>query len=153
SRSAGEPLELRSLARVAEHHVMAGAGEQRAELPPHEPRAQDADAHALSDLSEEIEDALPDQSRGLLVVIGRALVREQMAVPWIEEELRLGDRLRDLPGHVHVAPIVVLHGVDLERNARRPCAPVVLERDAAVEKERAACAWAILGELLCRHGP
>src|SRR6516164_2239610 len=44
-RLARQPLELPRAARVAEHHVVPGAREQRAELPSHQAGTQDADAH------------------------------------------------------------------------------------------------------------
>src|SRR5262249_29161602 len=47
-RLAGERLELPFGPRVAEDHVVPGVREDRAELPTHQPGAQDADAHGHS---------------------------------------------------------------------------------------------------------
>src|SRR5262245_56270104 len=107
----------------------------------------------LSDFLEEFENALPDQPRAFLVVVGRAPVREQVAIPRIEEELGPRDRLGDLLRDVDVPPVVVLHGVDLERNTGGPRASVVLQRNAAVEEKRTARAGAGHGELLRWHRP
>jgi hypothetical protein len=41
--------ELRLVVRVAEDDIMPGTREQRAELAPHEARAEYADAHVISD--------------------------------------------------------------------------------------------------------
>src|SRR5437867_2435380 len=46
-RLPAQPQQLPLAAGVAEDHVVPGPGEDRAELPTHQPRAQDADAHTI----------------------------------------------------------------------------------------------------------
>jgi hypothetical protein len=46
---ARQPLELPPVTRVAEHHIVSGTREDRAELSAYQPRTQNTDPHALSD--------------------------------------------------------------------------------------------------------
>src|SRR3954447_9833103 len=74
----------------------------------------------LLELVEEAEHALLDQRRGAFVVGGQAVVGEQVAVTWVQEKLRALHRVDEIAGDVEVAPLVGVHGVDLQRKAPGP---------------------------------
>src|SRR5215210_9253222 len=109
---------------------------------------------SLVDVSEEAEGALLEQRRRALLVVGEAVVGEQVAITRIQEQLGLFDRGVELAGGVEVAlerPLVALHQVDLERNTGGPRAAELLGRNAAAEEQRSLRARPRLGEHLSRH--
>src|SRR4029078_432389 len=107
-----------------------------------------------SDAGEELQHALCHELRGRRVVRGQRAVREVMLVAGVEEELRAVDLVHELAGGVDAALAdedrVVVHAVDLDRNAVRPGPerPVAADRDRRVEEQGPACSRPRLGELL-----
>src|SRR4030095_8291364 len=100
----------------------------------------------LLDVIEEAEHALLEPCRGGFVIVGHAVVREQVSIAGIEEELRALDRLDELAGDIDIAPVVGFHGVDLEGNAARPLAAELGERYGAVQEQGSLRAGAGLGQ-------
>ena len=105
-------------------------------------------------LGEERERPLGEQLRRALVVAREARVGEVVLVAGVEEELRVLGCLDQLASRVDVALAdedrVLVHPVDLRRNAVRPRSAEVRERDARVVEERPARSSAGLSELLRR---
>src|SRR5437867_4153327 len=101
---------------------------------------------------EKAERALLEQRRGLFVVVGHAVVGEQVPLAGVEEKL-CARRLDELAGggEVLLGPLVALHHVDLERDAVRPGAAELGGRHGAVEEEGSRRAGASLSQLLSRH--
>jgi hypothetical protein len=62
----------------------------------------------LRDVVEEGEHAPLEQRRGTLVVVGQAVVSEQMPIAGVQEQLCGLDCLGELVGDVEVAPLVAL---------------------------------------------
>src|ERR1700694_5063861 len=80
-------------------------------------------AAGLPNMLQEREHALRKQCRGFLVVVGEAVVSEQVAVAGVQEQLRALDGFVELAGGVEVSflhPLVSLHHVDLQRDSMRP---------------------------------
>src|ERR687891_631879 len=110
----------------------------------------------LLDVIEEAEHALLEQRRGALVVAGQAVVSEQVSVARIQEQLRPLYRLVELAGGFEVfvrrqRPFVGVHDVDLERDALRPRAAELRQRDATVEQQGSLRTGPCLGQHLRRH--
>src|SRR5215218_3055018 len=91
----------------------------------------------LLDVFEEAKHALLEQRRGTFVVVGQAVVSEQMPIAGIQEQLRALDRLNELArgGEVLQRPLVGLHHVDLERNSRRPRAAELGGRESGAKQQ------------------
>ena len=95
-----------------------------------------------------------EQRRSALVVVGEAVVGEQVPVARVEEQLGAVVRLDELPrrGQILLGPLVVLHHVDLDRDARRPGAVAELGgRQCCREQQRSLAARARLGQQLRGH--
>src|SRR5215203_901398 len=77
-----------------------------------------------------------------------------MPVAGVQEQLRAIDRLDELACRRKVleCPLVALHHVNLERDARRPRVAELGERKGRVEQQRPLRAAAVLGEPLGRGG-
>src|SRR5437773_8047251 len=107
----------------------------------------------LLDVVEEANHALLEQLRGTFIVVGQAVVGEQVSIAVIEEQLRALDRRNELARgrEVFRAPLVVLHHVDLEWNSRRPRAAELRSRESGGKQQRALAARARLGKLLRGH--
>ena len=106
-------------------------------------------------LVEEAERSFREQCRGIFVVVGEAVVGEQVSIAGIQEQLRALDCLHDLAGggEVFVDPLVVLHHVDLERDALRPRAAELLGREGGAEQQGSLRARPRLGQHLRGHHP
>ena len=78
---------------------------------------------------QEHEHAFREQCRSVFVVVGEAVVSEQVSIAGIQEQLRALNRL-ELAGGVEVfqRPLVGLHHVDLQRDALRPRVPELRSR-------------------------
>ena len=87
---------------------------------------------------EEAEHALPEQCRGAFVVVGQAVVSEQVPIAGVQEQLRALDRLGELAGGVEIAlsedQLVGVHHVDLEPDAMGPRAAELGERDGGLDQ-------------------
>ena len=99
------------------------------------------------------QDASLEQRRGTLVVVREAVVGEEVTVTGVQEQLRALGRLDELArgGKVLGSPFVVLHHVDLERDARRPRASELGGRKSSGKQQGALGAQALLGQHLRGH--
>src|SRR5207245_2606463 len=88
----------------------------------------------LSDGFEQTQHALGDQRGGVLVVLGKAAVDEEVSIAGIEEQLRLLDALVDLAGDVDVTHVVGVHRMHLQRDARRADAGLLASGPGRHEK-------------------
>src|SRR2546426_3620159 len=108
----------------------------------------------LVDALQEREHALLEQRRSAFVVVGEAVVSEQVSITGVQEQLRaLGLDQLARGGEVFGSPFVVLHHVDLERDSRRPRAPELGGRDSSVKQQGTLGARARLGQHLSGHHP
>src|SRR5947208_14708923 len=75
----------------------------------------------LLDDVQECEHAFREQRSRVFVVVGQAVVGEQVSIAGVQEQLRALDRLNKLPrgGEVLQRPLGALHRVDLEGDAGR----------------------------------
>ncbi len=110
-----------------------------------------------SDAIQELEHS-PGEQRGRIRVVRRErAVGEVVLVAGVQEELRVLDLLHDLAGGVDVALAdedrVVVHAVDLDRDAVRPGSegPLAADREAGVEEQGSAGSGPCLCELLRRQ--
>ena len=88
---------------------------------------------------EELQHPLEEVGRGALVVVGQARVDEQVLVALVQEQVGVLRRPDDLAGGVEVAlcdPLVVLHHVDLERDALGPQGVELGRRECARDEHR-----------------
>src|SRR5206468_6723745 len=100
-----------------------GAGAAASEVAPGMTlRASAGGLSQLVDVVEEAEHALLQQRRGAFVVVGQAVVGEQVSIAGVQEQLCAVDRLDKLARGWKIlhGPLVALHHVDLEGDSRRP---------------------------------
>src|SRR5260370_41145913 len=109
----------------------------------------------LLDGVEEAKHAFLEQLRGTFVVVGKAVVSEQMPIAGIQEQLSALDGLNELArgGEVLHRPLVGLHHVGLEWNSPRPRAPKFGGREGGAEQQGSFCAGTSLGQHLRAHHP
>src|SRR6266536_4932746 len=132
---------------ILAHHALGASVRARIAIPTGT-RSQ------LLDVAEEAEHALLEQLRGTFVVVGQALVGEQMSIAGVQEQLRALDCLDELArgGEVLHRPLVGLHHVDLERNSRRPRVAELGGRESGAEQQGSFRAGTRLGQhLRSRH--
>src|SRR4029453_16239091 len=101
---------------------------------------------------EEREYSFAEQRGAVRVVVGRAVVGEEVLVARVEEQLRAG-RLSELtgPGKGFLRPLVVFHHVNVERAALWPAALELRRRQGGVEKESSLGTRPGLRQRLRRH--
>ena len=110
----------------------------------------------LIDALQEREHAFPEQCRSLFVVVEEAVVSEQVPIARIQEYLRALDCLVELAGGLEVFPdnpLVVLHHVDLQREALRPGVAELRGWESSGKEQGSFGARTSLGQHLRRHHP
>src|SRR5262249_31424458 len=96
--------------------------------------------------------ALRHQGGRSRVEVWGTAVGKEVPVAGIQEQLCSGDGFGNHSCDVHVAKLVLLHDVDLQRNAVLPLTELG-DRDGAAEEERSDRADTALRQLLHRYHP
>lgn len=107
-----------------------------------------------SAVPEKLEDALPEECRGVRPVGAQAGIGEIVLVAGVQEELRVRGRRDESAGSLEIAFVqdrIRVHAVDLHGYTRRPRRPGFRDRQTRVEQQRTARSGAGLSELLRRH--
>ena len=91
-----------------------------------------------------------EQRRGAFVVVGQAVVSEQVSIAGVQEQLCAVDRLDKFARGWKIlhGPLVVLHHVDLEGDSRRPGGAELRGWESSAEQQRSLGTMTRLGQHL-----